>query len=37
MDAVIGVGVQLVWVALAFMLMRLIWREGIRLYTAVGA
>jgi ABC-2 type transport system permease protein len=36
-EAVIGLGAQAVWVVLAFTLMRIVWRAGIRLYSAVGA
>jgi len=36
-EALIGLGVQAAWVALAFLLMRIVWRAGIRLYSAVGA
>jgi ABC-2 type transport system permease protein len=36
-EAVIGLGAQAVWVVLAFALMRIAWRAGIRLYSAVGA
>lgn len=36
-EALIGLGVQAAWVALAYVLMRIVWRAGIRLYTAVGA
>jgi ABC-2 type transport system permease protein len=36
-QALTGLGVQALWVLLAFLLMRLVWRAGIRLYSAVGA
>ena len=36
-EALSGLGVQVVWAALAYGLMRLVWRAGIRLYSAVGA
>ena len=36
-EALTGLGVQLVWVAIAYVLMRVVWRAGIRLYSAVGA
>ena len=36
-EALTGLGVQLVWVAIAYVLMRIVWRAGIRLYSAVGA
>lgn len=36
-QAFLGLLAQALWVALAFVLMRLVWRAGIRLYSAVGA
>jgi ABC-2 type transport system permease protein len=36
-QALMGLGAQAIWVGLAFVLMRIIWRAGIRLYSAVGA
>jgi len=36
-EALTGLGVQVLWVGLAYMLMRLTWRAGIRIYSAVGA
>jgi viologen exporter family transport system permease protein len=36
-QAAIGIGAQAVWVILAYGLMRLVWKAGIRLYSAVGA
>ncbi|HEY5984584.1 MAG TPA: ABC-2 family transporter protein [Anaerolineales bacterium] len=36
-DALLGLAAQVVWVGLAYGLMRVIWRAGIRLYSAVGA
>ncbi len=36
-EALTGIGAQVVWVGLAYGLMRLVWRAGIRLYSAVGA
>lgn len=36
-EAIIGLGAQVVWVILAFVLMRIVWRAGVRLYSAVGA
>jgi len=36
-EALMGLGVQAAWVALAYVLMRIVWRAGIRLYSAVGA
>jgi viologen exporter family transport system permease protein len=32
-----GVGVQAAWIALALALLRVVWRAGIRIYSAVGA
>ena len=37
LDTLTGLGVQMAWVVLAFVLMRLMWRAGIRIYSAVGA
>jgi ABC-2 type transport system permease protein len=36
-QALTGLGAQLVWVVITFFLMRIIWRSGVRLYSAVGA
>lgn len=36
-EALSGLGMQVVWLVLAFLLMRIAWRAGIRLYSAVGA
>jgi ABC-2 type transport system permease protein len=36
-EALAGLGMQTLWVGLAFLLMRIVWRAGIRLYSAVGA
>ena len=36
-EALVGIGAQAAWVMIAFLLMRLIWRAGIRRYSAVGA
>ena len=36
-EALIGLGAQALWIGLAFVLMRIVWRAGIRLYSAVGA
>jgi ABC-2 type transport system permease protein len=36
-QALIGLGAQALWIGLAFILMRIVWRAGIRLYSAVGA
>jgi ABC-type uncharacterized transport system permease subunit len=33
----IGLLVQIVWAALALGLVRLVWRAGVRVYSAVGA
>ena len=37
LDTLTGLGAQMAWVVLAFALMRLMWRAGIRVYSAVGA
>jgi ABC-2 type transport system permease protein len=36
-ETLIGLGAQAIWVVLAYMLMRGVWRAGIRIYSAVGA
>ncbi len=36
-EALTGLGVQALWVLLAYGLLRIVWRAGIRLYSAVGA
>lgn len=36
-EALTGIGMQALWVVLAYGLMRFIWRAGVRLYSAVGA
>jgi ABC-2 type transport system permease protein len=36
-DALIGIGVQCAWLGLCLLLLRLVWRAGLRVYTAVGA
>jgi ABC-2 type transport system permease protein len=36
-DLLIGVGMQAFWLALAFLTMRVVWRRGVRRYSAVGA
>ncbi len=33
----IGLGAQLVWVVLAYFLLRTVWKAGVRIYSAVGA
>ncbi len=37
LQALVGLAAQLLWIGLAFILMRIVWRAGIRLYSAVGA
>ncbi len=34
--ALIGLGVQIIWVAIAVLLVRLVWRLGVKAYSAVG-
>jgi ABC-2 type transport system permease protein len=36
-DALVGLGVQAGWVALCLILLRFVWRAGVRVYSAVGA
>ena len=36
-EALAGLAVQAVWLALSLVLMRVVWRAGIRVYSAVGA
>jgi ABC-2 type transport system permease protein len=36
-EAAAGIFVQAVWIGLAFLLLRAVWRAGIRIYSAVGA
>ncbi len=35
-DALIGIGIQIVWLTIALLLVRLVWRLGVRVYSAVG-
>jgi ABC-2 type transport system permease protein len=37
MQALSGIGMQVLWVVGSFLIMRLIWKAGIRVYSAVGA
>jgi len=37
LEMLTGLGVQAAWVGLAYVLMRMLWRAGIRVYSAVGA
>jgi ABC-2 type transport system permease protein len=36
-QAALGIFTQLVWIAIAFGLLRIVWRAGVRVYSAVGA
>jgi ABC-2 type transport system permease protein len=36
-QALIGLGVQAVWLIVSFILLRVVWRAGIKVYSAVGA
>jgi ABC-2 type transport system permease protein len=36
-QALIGLGAQLTWLLVSFVLLRVVWRMGIRIYSAVGA
>ncbi len=35
--ALMGLGAQVVWLVVGFVLLRLVWRAGVRIYSAVGA
>jgi ABC-2 type transport system permease protein len=36
-EALVGLGVQAVWLVISFVLVRIVWRAGVRIYSAVGA
>ncbi len=36
-QALTGIGAQVVWLAIGFALFRIVWRAGVRVYSAVGA
>jgi ABC-2 type transport system permease protein len=36
-ESLVGIGIQAVWAIVAIVLMRLMWRAGIKVYSAVGA
>ena len=36
-EALFGIGVQILWAAISIMLMRAVWRSGVKVYSAVGA
>ena len=36
-EALTGLGAQLIWLVLSFVMVRIVWRAGIRIYSAVGA
>jgi len=36
-DAMMGIAAQIVWLGLAFVILKTVWRAGIRTYSAVGA
>jgi ABC-2 type transport system permease protein len=36
-ELLVGVGMQALWIGLALVVMRLVWRRGVRRYSAVGA
>jgi ABC-2 type transport system permease protein len=36
-DALVGFGAQALWLVIAFVLLRVVWRAGLRQYSAVGA
>ena len=36
-EAILGIGIQIIWAAAAFVLVRIVWRAGVKIYSAVGA
>ena len=36
-EALIGVGAQIAWLALSYIFLRLVWRAGVKVYSAVGS
>lgn len=36
-EALVGLGVQVAWLVASFVLLRIVWRAGVRIYSAVGA
>jgi ABC-2 type transport system permease protein len=36
-EALIGLGAQAVWLGISYLLLRVVWRSGIKIYSAVGA
>ncbi len=36
-DALVGIAIQAVWVIIGLVLLRIVWRAGVRVYSAVGA
>jgi ABC-2 type transport system permease protein len=36
-EALVGLGVQAVWLVISLVLVRIVWRAGVRIYSAVGA
>ena len=36
-EALIGIGIQVIWAAIAIVLVRVVWRSGVKIYGAVGA
>jgi ABC-2 type transport system permease protein len=36
-EALIGVGAQIAWLAMSYILLRLVWRAGVKVYSAVGS
>ena len=37
LQALTGIAAQIIWLGIAFVLVRIVWRAGIRIYSAVGA
>jgi ABC-2 type transport system permease protein len=36
-EALIGIGIQVIWVIIGFILVHVMWRMGVKIYSAVGA
>jgi len=36
-EALTGLGIQAAWVIIGLVLLRVVWRAGVRVYSAVGA
>jgi ABC-type uncharacterized transport system permease subunit len=36
-EVLTGLGAQAIWLVISFILVRIVWRAGVRIYSAVGA